>query len=116
MRPLDMRRGMKISTANMFLTLVFFALVKIFVPHEPGNMISSIWFLLLKLTPFISATIAISYLETDWLKKINLHFFALASVFLVLFSILTPKILYAVAHLTGSDQFDRVYHLFQVFI
>lgn len=68
------------------------ALVYFGMPHERD--LTSLWVLLVKLTPFLAATVAIAWLDVAWAHRLRLHLILPPVCFVVFFAYFVPKIFY----------------------
>jgi hypothetical protein len=62
------------------------------MPHSRD--IESLWVLLVKLTPFVAASIAIAWLDLGWANRLRLQLILPPLCFLVFFAYFVPKIFY----------------------
>lgn len=88
------------AVAVLLAAVVWFGL-----PHD--REVSSAWLLLFKLTPFVSASIAVAWLDRTWASRLNLHLFLLPACFLVFFCYFVPKLFF---YAGDGDTFGQLYY------
>lgn len=98
------------------VTAVLTLAVALLLPHE--RTLTSVWTLLGKLTPYVSASVAIAYLDVAWAKRLKLGAIGIIGVFLVFFCWFTPKIFYAAVRMEAgkAGMFDEIYYLFLLMV
>lgn len=74
------------------------------MPHSRD--VTSLGQLLVKLTPFVAATIAIAWLDVAWAKRLRLPLVLPPVCFLVFFLFFVPRIF----HFHNEDNFEQVYY------
>jgi hypothetical protein len=79
------------------------ALVYFGMPHS--RTIGSVWVLLVKLTPFVAAAIAIAWLDHGWARRLRLPIVLPPLTFLVFFAYFVPKIFFY-----ADGPFERLYY------
>jgi hypothetical protein len=73
---------------------------------KPSRDLTSVWVLLVKLAPFVAASVAIAWLDRDWARRLRLHLVLPPLCFLVFFTYFVPKIFYY----HNVDNFDLLYY------
>jgi hypothetical protein len=77
-------------------------------PRQHG--VTSLWMLLLHLTPFVAATVAIAWLDLGWARRLRLPLILPPSCFLVFFTFFVPYIFFLFARNDAERYFDRLYY------
>jgi hypothetical protein len=73
------------------------------MPHERD--LTSLWVLLVKLTPFVAASIAIAWLDLRWARKLRLELILPPLCFLGFFAYFVPKIFFY-----SDQEFSKLYY------
>jgi hypothetical protein len=79
---------------------------------KPSRDLTSLWVLLVKLTPFVAASVAIAWLNLDWSRRLRLHLVLPPVCFLVFFTYFVPKIFYY----HNVENFDLLYYTVLVLV
>jgi hypothetical protein len=79
---------------------------------KPSRDLTSLWVLLVKLTPFVAASIAIAWLDLDWSRRLRLHLILPPLCFVVFFTYFVPTIFYY----HNVDNFDLLYYTILVLV
>jgi hypothetical protein len=84
----------------------------VFLGMPPSRDLTSLWVLLVKLTPFVAASVAVAWLDLDWARRLRLHLVLPPLCFLVFFTYFVPKIFYY----HNVDNFDLLYYTVLVLV
>jgi len=97
------------------LAILLAAMVRFVIPYE--REITSVWMLLVKLTPQITACVAIAWLNVAWARRLRLHLVALPAIFLAFLCYFVPKtFITAMDMADGSAVFEDLYLHVVVFV
>ncbi|GAA3545616.1 hypothetical protein GCM10022419_027340 [Nonomuraea rosea] len=91
------------------------ALVRFVIPYE--QEITSLWMLLVKLTPQIAACVAVAWLDVAWARRLRLHLVALPAIFLAFLCYFVPQtFMTAMDMRDGTAKFEDLYLHVVVFV
>lgn len=91
------------------------ALVRFVIPYE--REITSLWMLLVKLTPQIAAVVAVAWLDVAWARRFRLHLVALPAIFLAFLCYFVPMtFMTALDMVDGTAVFEDLYLHVVVFV
>ena len=98
----------RVSILATVATVVLTAAVWAWLPHE--RLLSSVWVLLGKLTPFVAAIVAIAWLDPATGKRFRMHLWVLPLVFVGFFCWFVANIFVSALKLPGQEAFDELYY------
>ncbi|MDA0638409.1 hypothetical protein OUY22_33810 [Nonomuraea sp. MCN248] len=81
-------RANRVTLLAGALAVALVILVRFVIPYE--QEITSIWMLLVKLTPQIAAVVAVAWLDVEWARWLRLHLVALPAIFLAFLLYFVP--------------------------
>jgi hypothetical protein len=97
------------------LAVALAGLVRFVIPYE--REISSLWMLLVKLTPQLAACVAVAWLDVAWARWLRLHLVALPAIFLAFLCYFVPKtFMTALDMVDGTAAFEDLYLHVVVFV
>lgn len=97
-------RANRVSLVALVVAVVLTVTVLLTVPH--GRGVSSLWVMLLMLSPFAAATVAIGWLDVAWAQRLRLHLILPPACFLAFFCYFVPRQFYFGGL---GDDFDGLY-------
>jgi hypothetical protein len=97
------------------LAVALAGLVRFVIPYE--REITSLWMLLVKLTPQLTACVAVAWLDVAWARRLRLHLVALPAIFLGFLCYFVPKtFMTALDMVDGTAAFEDLYLHVIVFV
>jgi hypothetical protein len=97
------------------LAVALAGLVRFVLPYE--QEITSVWMLLVKLTPQLAAVVAVAWLDVAWARRLRLHLVALPAIFLAFLCYFVPKtFMTAMDMQDGTAVFEDLYLHVVVFV
>ncbi|WP_336204420.1 hypothetical protein [Nonomuraea sp. LPB2021202275-12-8] len=97
------------------LTVALAAVVRFVIPYE--REISSIWMLLVKLTPQLAAFASVAWIDVAWARRLRLHLVALPAIFLGFLCYFVPAtFMTALDMVDGTAVFEDLYLHVVVFV
>ncbi|NUW39722.1 hypothetical protein [Nonomuraea rhodomycinica] len=97
------------------VALALAGLVRFVIPYERD--ITSVWMLLVKLTPQLAACLAVAWLDVAWARWLRLHLVALPAIFLGFLCYFVPKtFMTALDMVDGTAEFEDLYLHVVVFV
>lgn len=98
----------RVSILAGIATLVLTVAVWAWLPHD--RLLSSVWVLFGKLTPFVAATVAIAWLDPATGRRLRMELWALPAVFVGFFGWFVSNIFVSALKLPGDEAFDELYY------
>jgi uncharacterized membrane protein YidH (DUF202 family) len=97
------------------LAVALAALVRFVIPYE--QEITSLWMLLVKLTPQLAALACVAWLDVAWARRLRLHLVALPAIFLAFLGYFVPAtFMTALDMVDGTAEFEDLYLHVVVFV
>ncbi|MFI7451496.1 hypothetical protein ACIBQX_28645 [Nonomuraea sp. NPDC049714] len=97
------------------LAVALAALVRFVIPYE--QEITSLWMLLVKLTPQLAALACVAWLDVAWARRLRLHLVALPAIFLAFLCYFVPAtFMTALDMADGTAEFEDLYLHVVVFV
>jgi hypothetical protein len=97
------------------LAVALAALVRFVIPYE--REITSLWMLLVKLTPQLAALACVAWLDVAWARRLRLHLVALPAIFLGFLGYFVPAtFMTALDMVDGTAEFEDLYLHVVVFV
>ncbi|MET8001018.1 hypothetical protein [Nonomuraea glycinis] len=97
------------------LAVALAALVRFVIPYE--REISSVWMLLVKVTPQLAALACVAWLDVAWARRLRLHLVALPAIFLGFLCYFVPAtFMTALDMVDGTAEFEDLYLHVVVFV
>lgn len=97
------------------LAVALAALVRFVIPYE--QEITSLWILLVKLTPQLAALACVAWLDVAWARRLRLHLVALPAIFLGFLCYFVPAtFMTALDMVDGTAEFEDLYLHVVVFV
>lgn len=97
------------------LAVALAALVRFVIPYE--QEITSLWILLVKLTPQLAALACVAWLDVAWARRLRLHLVALPAIFLAFLGYFVPAtFMTALDMVDGTAEFEDLYLHVVVFV
>ncbi|NRQ38767.1 hypothetical protein HII36_44135 [Nonomuraea sp. NN258] len=108
-------RSNRVALLLTALAVALAAVVRFVLPYE--REISSVWMLLVKLTPQLAACAAVAWLDVDWARRLRLHLIALPAIFLAFLGYFVPQtFMTALDMVDGTAAFEDLYLHVVVFV
>ena len=108
-------RDNRVALAMGALAVALAAMVRFVIPYE--QEITSIWMLLVKLTPQLAAFAAVAWFDVAWARRLRLHLLALPAIFLAFLCYFVPAtFMTAMEMADGTAVFEELYLHVVVFV
>ncbi|MFI6323799.1 hypothetical protein ACIBG8_40175 [Nonomuraea sp. NPDC050556] len=108
-------RANRVALPAAALAVLLAGLVRFVIPYE--REITSLWELLVKVTPQLAACVAVAWLDVEWARRLRLHLVALPLIFLAFLCYFVPKtFMIALDMKDGTLGFEALYLHVVVFV